>query len=40
VLRNVWLERVRIAGEATSPHFMGDAHGAWLEGKQAVLDLV
>jgi monoamine oxidase len=40
VLRNVWLERVRIAGEATSPHFMGDAHGAWLEGKKAVLDLV
>jgi monoamine oxidase len=28
--------RVAFAGEATSPHFMGDVHGAWLEGRAAL----
>ena len=33
-------DRIQFAGEATSPHAMGDAHGAWLEGSKAaeVLD--
>jgi monoamine oxidase len=29
-------DRLLFAGEATSPHFMGDVHGAWLEGERAV----
>lgn len=33
-------DRIFIAGEATAPAFFGTAHGAWLEGERAALEVL